>query len=1309
MCGIAGLLMPRRQPFDGPTAESAVRAMLPSMQHRGPDGDGVWQDPDGRCVLGQLRLAIIDTSPAGLQPFPSGDGRWWITFNGEIYSFKELKPQLERAGVNIRGRTDTEVLVESIALWGTEALPRLDGMFAFAAFDTQSGETILARDPFGEKPLYYMHLAGGGLAFASELQAMERVPGFDPTVDIDSVAEVLSFQYIGAPRTIYQHVRKLPPGHWMRVRADGMTEINRYFRFEPGNNLFVGRSMADLADELEDILVRSLQRRMIADVPLGAFLSGGVDSSTTCALIRRRLNRDLKTYSMGFSGAKESEHNIARAFAAHLGTEHHEELIDPKGAEFLYRIGEFLDEPNADSSCFPTYLLSQFARKHVTVAISGDGGDEMFGGYGRYFATLEECANRRPGTTGWHPGDGYYGGRILIAAEAGVEELLGFVPTGFAYHLAALRGDINASAPTLLSAMRRSDVDNYMPGAVLPKVDRMSMQHSLEVRTPFLNVELARFAERLPENVLTQNGSGKLILKEIAYRYLPRELIDLPKQGFGLPMSDWAKKSLLNVASKMLSGDESRLVQGLGHQGVNRFLGRQRTANAFSSYQVWAVAMLESWLRKHPVKWPALEGLAQASARRAAGTAMFAHQREDNTWIVTRHGNSATFDAPIPTTKNQKAFAALFGFQGLAHATTLPIKDTVVPIQLPEWNEALNDQWRSKLAPLANSQLFFVDVEERENFDYAALSRLADLGVRKLISRTPYSIQDFDEINLKKLPKRKRALGLLRLWRYRIASAANRRLARVGLKSMPFSHQEGQRHVVTGIRGLAVNDGSELAPHYALFEGTRQLPPLQFSHTTIADRGGGRYSIRDSNLYLSSTEQRRLLTRPYWLVEISPASAKFLSWVPARVEAPVGRPEAKETLRNVFQSTDGDGFELQSGDSFVVITHALPPGGAERQWIYLAQSLAALGYKVTFVTYESLGGANGHYLPMLEQSGITLIDAASLSIAQLWQTLQDVPNLHNIVEANLTGDATGLLRVMSAIAMAKPRAIFAQLDHPNVVAAVAGRLLGIQRIVVSFRNYNPTNFPYLQGHQFLPNYKLLAESGAVRFTSNFSGAGEDYADWIGIDRSRVSTIPNAVDIEAFHTPSAQQLQCTAASLGLDTSTPTVLGVFRLSDEKDPFTFIEVCRRIVKDCPSVRIFIAGMGPLWAELEQKIQVYGLANHVSLLGRRDDVYALMTLATLLLLTSTKEGMPNVVVEAQALGTAVVATNAGAVPDIIEQGKTGFIRPVGDAEGLAADCLKLLSDMPLAKAMGEAGRHATIAKFPKSQLAASYLTALA
>ena len=339
MCGIAGLVLPRRKPFEGPVAETIVKAMSDSISHRGPDGDGIWRDPEGRAVLGQKRLAIIDTSDAGLQPFVSGNGRWWITFNGEIYNFQELRGSLEAAGVHLRGRTDTEVLLEGIALFGADWLSRLDGMFAFAAFDTLTGETLIARDPFGEKPLYYMELAGRGLAFASELQAIEKIPGFDGTVNVDAMAEMLTFQYIGAPRTIYAAVKKLPPGCWMRISSDGEIEIKHYFRFDPGHDLFENRSMASLADELEEILVRSLKGRLIADVPLGAFLSGGVDSSTVCALIRRRLDTPLKTYSIGFKGAPESEHETARLFAKHLGTEHHEEIVQPNSADFLLGIG----------------------------------------------------------------------------------------------------------------------------------------------------------------------------------------------------------------------------------------------------------------------------------------------------------------------------------------------------------------------------------------------------------------------------------------------------------------------------------------------------------------------------------------------------------------------------------------------------------------------------------------------------------------------------------------------------------------------------------------------------------------------------------------------------------------------------------------------------------------------------------------------------------------------------------------------------------------------------------------------------------
>ena len=430
---------------------------------------------------------------------------------------------------------------------------------------------------------------------------MEKVPGFDCAVNIDAVAEVLSMQYIGAPRTIYANVSKLPPGHVLFYGADSSFKIDTYFKFNPGFDVLRTWKLDSLVDELEDILLRSLRRRLVSDVPLGAFLSGGVDSSIVCAIIRKKLGHSLKTFSIGFKDAPESEDVVAGAFADHLDTKHHTLILDLEAAGFVTQIGAVLDEPNADSSCLPTYMLARFARQYVTVALSGDGGDEMFGGYGRYLETIEEDHHRAP----WRAGDAYYK-RMLVALEQDLEDLLGFVPDGFADHISDLRARVNSAQPTLLAAMRRSDVDHYLPGAVLPKVDRMSMQHSLEVRTPYLNVELARFSERLPDELLVHGGKGKLLLRELAYRFLPRELVDKPKQGFGLPMSDWARNSLLHATSQLLESEESRLANVLGRNRIDRFMCRQRSQGGFAPYRVWAVAMLESWLRHHPAKLPNL-------------------------------------------------------------------------------------------------------------------------------------------------------------------------------------------------------------------------------------------------------------------------------------------------------------------------------------------------------------------------------------------------------------------------------------------------------------------------------------------------------------------------------------------------------------------------------------------------------------------------------------------------------------------------------------------------------------------------------
>jgi asparagine synthase (glutamine-hydrolysing) len=597
VCGIAGLILPNRAPFHGEESHAIVAAMTAALAHRGPDDRGLWADPDGRSVLGHRRLSIIDTSAAGHQPFASGDGRWITAFNGEIYNFQELRPRLSSQGATFRSRSDTEVLVEAVAHWGLDALSRLDGMFAFAAFDTLTGTTLLARDPFGEKPLYYMPLPEHGVAFASELQALQLVPGFDRALDPDALAELLCFQYIGAPRSAYRSVRKLPAGHWMTVDARGAIQIERYFAFEPGSDTHEGRSTDDLVDELEDILVRGLGRRLISDVPLGAFLSGGVDSSTVCALAARKLDRSLTTFSVGFRDHPESEHAAAASFAESIGTDHRTLLLDPRAAESIPRLGALLDEPNGDSSCLPTLLLSEFARAEVTVALSGDGGDEMFGGYGRYASVVDAAAVASRTDVPCRVGDEYYGSRLLVGNEHHIWGLFGDVPNAFAEQLHALRADLDLAQPSLIGAMRRHDVDRYLPGAVLAKVDRMSMRHGLEVRTPFLSVELAQFAQRIPDRLLIDGGRSKILLRELAYRYLPRHLVDLPKQGFGLPQTEWTSATLHHLSASLVEGDDSRLGELFGRERVDEFLRSGRESGSLSVYFVWSLLVLESWLR----------------------------------------------------------------------------------------------------------------------------------------------------------------------------------------------------------------------------------------------------------------------------------------------------------------------------------------------------------------------------------------------------------------------------------------------------------------------------------------------------------------------------------------------------------------------------------------------------------------------------------------------------------------------------------------------------------------------------------------
>ncbi|MCE3247111.1 MAG: putative Asparagine synthetase 1 [Microvirga sp.] len=599
MCGIAGII-DKRGKLGGTRLGQVAKEAADRMSYRGPDDSGVWVSPDGRCALAQRRLSIIDVSSAGHQPMPSNTGRSIITFNGEIYNFLELRRELEAEGAAFHSHSDTEVLVEILERHGPKVLPRLDAMFAFGHYDIARQELLLARDIFGEKPLYYVDHPDF-FGFASELHALANLPGFDARIDRAAIASYLCFQYVPTPQTIYGSARKLPPASYLTVGPAGAIQVQSYYSFDTSAAEHSTRSIDDLADELEAILLTSLRRRLISDVPLGAFLSGGVDSSTVAALVTKKLGIPLQTFSIGFADHPDSEHHDAAEIARMLGTDHRDRVLSADAIELGHHIGTVLDEPNADSSCLPTYLLSGFAREHVTVALSGDGGDEMFGGYGRYFVTVDEWERKRKGDQSlgwWRAGEVYWSSRILVYPDDHLKAALGEIPAELAGRLAEMRRAVEEDRRPLLNVLREADARNYMPGAVLAKVDRMSMQHSLEVRAPLIGIEVADFAKRLAADDCYRHGSGKLILKRIASRYLPESWMNRPKRGFGLPMDLWSADKLLPITRALVLGKAARLPEWLDRGLLARYLNT--VERDFNSYRVWSLYILENWLRSHP-------------------------------------------------------------------------------------------------------------------------------------------------------------------------------------------------------------------------------------------------------------------------------------------------------------------------------------------------------------------------------------------------------------------------------------------------------------------------------------------------------------------------------------------------------------------------------------------------------------------------------------------------------------------------------------------------------------------------------------
>lgn len=632
MCGITGLMSLR--PGRKSSLESGILGMNAALRYRGPDGGDIWIDADVGVALGHRRLSVVDLSSAGTQPMHSQCGRWVIVYNGELYNSRSIAEDLPH--VAWRGHSDTEVLLEACAAWGVDtAIERAAGMFAFALWDRRDRVLHLVRDRLGIKPLYWTR-HDGAILFASELRGIEAFPGFTGEINPASVQAFLSYGCIPAPLTIFHNAHKLAPGHILSITANGDETLRRWW--DP-RRLPVASQVAsdeDILDGLHGLLSGVVKDHLISDVPLGAFLSGGIDSSLVVSLMQQVSSGPVRTFSIGFQEKSFNEADAARAIASHLGTEHTELILEPQMAlNMVPSIASVYDEPFADSSQLPTLIVSQLARRQVTVALSGDGGDEGFAGYTRYHGINrlwhhvgKVPLSMRRGLAGatdllsvdaWDAmasvlpsrlRPAFAGDKLKKAAallsEPGPEQMYQRIVSQWheLRHASQNSESVVCDRPVtetgcgdLVRRLQVADLLTYLPDDILTKVDRASMHVSLEVRVPLLDHRIIEYALAMPRHLVYGQGKGKLALRKLLARHLPTELFDQPKKGFGIPVGHWIQGPLRDWAEDLLSESALQSVGLLDVAATRNKFHEHLSGRRNWQYALWSALMLQAWFQ----------------------------------------------------------------------------------------------------------------------------------------------------------------------------------------------------------------------------------------------------------------------------------------------------------------------------------------------------------------------------------------------------------------------------------------------------------------------------------------------------------------------------------------------------------------------------------------------------------------------------------------------------------------------------------------------------------------------------------------